>query len=866
MDLEAKLSQLELNDIFVEPTLDEYAIALVDTSASTKLKFATGKSSLSEGFEDSVFGKQCDILKSLGHKYYFLLFWSSEQTSGRFISGFRTIPGAVKTESVDLLFKTEFYLIQDIYLTNTALAFHNIPADWLKKTKTVYLITDGEMGGGMLDPNVVKSSLASALRNFSGTLSILTVERKAYDFNNIQEAQGIAGSDVFNTIQEQKLTGFVNNFTSYYPQHGMMASFTHIKKNKAPNGYIPYGDKYFLEINMDKFISYIAKHLKDSSESEQLLVAQKLSVTLGALLKNKSSTLIECNLRTFSNLFTIDRQAIYYILGDSLIAEQQGQANIFANYKKTLTNIYRDAQLKLYDNVSTAIGMGGEFCSYPVFDQKDYHILTGPSKMVVNMFVTKQNKYPKSCISKTPVFCLDFDNQSEVSEQCLRQWTRTVYSDRFSVKPGDDLIIYFVLIEAYCISNSNIDSAITMAYLNLAKVMLKKKRSQYEGTELDYLMQGHAPSSVNGTFKDFLNDIEHAQQSMRVTGSTIHLWHEILQLLDKVIPGLYDAQKIHCTNHSLFESDAKGIKFYNYNADHIAQANAYDYSCYITIEDLSNKGGYIFKTHTSQLDTKCSPIFMLSNYGMKELQDRNKLACPVCYKNLTIDDFDTAPPYIKTEIPAIYGGRSENMKVTQNTGSDAKECYLVIMRGTVGCGKSTLAAYIQTKYLAQGYSVYVEGTDKYCNTGMSVSKAIRVIQRNLTLQSNNKSRTIVVIDTCGDNKNPKPFGVDFSGYKKIEIWPNLDENNKIGYLSWSLTNVLNRKQVLANSLYYLSPYSKPQLDEGIQLCKDVHRKKAVSLGLYDHSFTKLTESERAALAEEYVKTLRPMDSWLKELP
>ena len=464
----------DLDSIFMVPTPDETAIALIDTSASTTLKFCLPVkdqqghtvAQRADGFENSVFGAQCEILKKLPHKKFYLLFWSSVQNSGLYQNGFRTIPGAVSKESMELLFKTEFYKIEDRFLTNTALAFQRLPSDWLKTTKTVYLVTDGAMGGGYINDQTVRHELSNSLKYFRGNLYILTVERTAKDFGNIEEVNGAAGSDVYKTVQENKLTNFICKFVSHYPgalnpetKCCDVQSFTHIQKMTPPTGYIPYGERYFLELNMDKFVKFIANEINEvvqdvDAESKQLAIAQRLSSTMFHLLKNKSSQLIDYNIKMFSRLFTLDQQVIYYILGESILQEREGKAQIIADYRRNLQNLFKDAQRKLNENVSQAISIGSAFCSFPVWDSEfssralmDEHetkgcfnILTGPSKLVTETFNAKNGKFPRSCVSSTPVFGV-YDEKTKLSlfnDQCLRQWIRTVYSSRFNVDIRDD--------------------------------------------------------------------------------------------------------------------------------------------------------------------------------------------------------------------------------------------------------------------------------------------------------------------------------------------------------------------------------------------------------------------------------------------
>lgn len=860
-NVEQLIANLSLNekDLFIKPEVPDYAIALIDISASTTSKFSYESYKMAQNFEESVFCKQLEVLKSQPHKHYYLLFWCSHQNLGVFANGSHNIAGPVSVSNAELIFKYEYKLITNSFLTNTALAFKNIPREWLNVTNTVYLITDGEIGGGDLNSHEIKNELSNSLKQFKGNLSILTVERVARNYDNINEVKIAAGTDVFQLVQDNQLTGFLSCFRSYYPKNKEMASYTHISRVFAPKGYIPYDDKYFLEIHMDKFAQYIACELKNHpSESDQLSIAQKLSTTLSVLLKNKSKMLIECNIKAFSKLFAVDNQAIYYILGDSLLAEQQGRAQVLASYRSKLSNLYKNAQDQLSINVSKAINMGTNFYSYLVNDAENncLRLLTGPSRLTTEAFVSKNIRFPKSTVGKTPVFG-DNLNLSDFNEQCLRQWTRAVYSTKYPVKVTDDIIIYLVLLDSLIVNNSDADIIIKNAWLNLAKCMLKKKRSQVNITEAEYLLAGNVPTCSSGTFDDFIKIMNDMLNMRRINYKPMKIWHEIIKMLENVLPGLFEAQKVHTLNHSDLIDNCE-IILPNVKIDVISSSSVYDYTCYITMEDLSKTGGFGILSHKSPTGHDCSPTFMVSESGLNDLYERKEIACPVCYARLTKDDYNHVGPQIESKMPEFYSINALESKQVQNNGP-VQDCYVIIMKGTVGAGKSTLSDFIECKYTSLGYKVFNEGTDKYCRLGMTPQKASVKVIKELKLASNRTSKCIAIIDTCGESRNSEPFGVHFPGWKVIEHYPNYDESNKMGYLAWSLTNVLSRAKPDASSLYYLSPYSKSFMADGIQLCKDVHKKKAVSLGIYDNNFNKISDSDRIILSNEYEKKLKPCE-------
>jgi hypothetical protein len=862
---EKALAELSLDDeLFIEAKEEEIAILLVDVSGSTRLKFHTGVPIGANSFHSSVFGKQYEIIKNLPHNRFYILFWCSVQDEGRYATGVRLSDSLFSKESLEYIFKNEYTKITDKNLTDTSLAFKRIPEAWLKDTKTIYLITDGEICVRDRSILSVKSDIKASVESLQCMISILTVENNAPDYTKNVENNSFVGCDVYKAIQENNLTKHIRKFVTYSPgiNDDDMKSYTHINKIVAPVGYIPYGDKYFLEINMDKFVQSISNELKGASDSEQLVIAQKLSSTLSVLLKNKSQLLVDYNIRMFSRLFSIDNQAIYYIIGDSLIADQKGRAEIMTEYYAKLRSFYADAQKKLVIDVSRAIGLESHFCSYPIYDNANnvFRVLLGPAKLATDSIKLSGCNYPRSSVKTTTVFCVKYDDLTEFNKQCLRQWTRTNYSMRFPVKSVDDIIVYMVLLEMLSINNSEVDSVTKLAYKNLSRVMLEKKRNKTSQTELGFLLEGNMPNT-EGYFSEFLAMIGNAAKMLNIIGPPVHLWHDAIQALNDIVPGLYDAQKIHCIKYGEFNDEYK-MSFPKYQQDVVSNTSVYDYSCYITMDNLTDVGGYIFKSHITPTNAECSPIFMLSEVGMQSLIESGNMICPVCYSHLDIDSYEKVPPQIVTVLPDIYTNRSNNIiapKKTTRVSGEVKDCYLIIMRGTVGAGKSTLAEFIEKKYTGLGFKVYNEGTDKYCVKGISPRKAITYVQRVLNNAATSCSKTIVIVDTCGDNRNPRPFGANFDGWKTIELWPNYDKDNKLGYLSWSLTNVLNRKKFGANSNYYLSPYSEAVLADGIKLCIHVHYKKAQALGLYDNTFSKLSDTDRLALANKYAETIKPCE-------
>ena len=161
-------------------------------------------------------------------------------------------------------------------------------------------------------------------------------------------------------------------------------------------------------------------------------------------------------------------------------------------------------------------------------------------------------------------------------------------------------------------------------------------------------------------------------------------------------------------------------------------------------------------------------------------------------------------------------------------------CHLFILRGTYGSGKSHYAKIIKNTFFGK-YRIVCENVDKYLTKNISLLKASEYMRRGLLKAAQYRNNTIVIMETYINSKYP--FGIKFDGWNRIECWPNYDDNNKIGYLAWSLCNVLNR------------------IESGADFCRTLHKKRAVNLGIYDHAFGKLDESEIKRLSDKYEETL-----------
>lgn len=783
------------------------AVLLIDRSGSTGNLFKDGR---------SVFSKMCEIVKQLGHEEYRVVFWSSPSYSeGRFVNGVMSLPFVVKQNHLQSAFDTAGLVTGGG--TCPYLGFRAMNPEWLENNPMVYFVTDGQIGCGEVPDIINKSTLAEEIRKLPTQLTIIAVENVVRNFNDLDQVNNSAGGDIYQIIQSERLTSKVTKFVSYNPN----GHFVQINKVQAPPGYAPYGEKYFSLFRVPEFMEVVKEELKQADETTQLSIAQKLSSTLEVLTRDKPERMATDIIRVFTRLFSIDPDMVQYIITGAIARERGGQAQVFANYRAELKNLFAQADGLLKQDVCSAVGMNDSFVS-PVIANR---ILSGSYRLIDQTTTIYGQRYPRGGYnSNVPVFPLLSENQllTELQDQCLRQWIRVVYSAMYETNAMSDEIIYLVMGDTLRVCRSNVDERVKTAYRELSKCMLRKKRLNSIQTEMDRLMNGELPVPNSGKFQDFEAFMQTVKRKLDLSGSILKTWYEMCLNIDT---NLGRQQKQHCQNDIQHANDFE-CKIEN---DNVPDSNVFDYHCIITLQDISEVGGYKIRRHDG-IAGSCSPIYLLSQEGKQQMLNSAQCLCPVCYATLRGADFEPIGPKLAFNLLETYnsfaeqfarGPPNKNPVDVKSTGT------LVIMKGVVGAGKTTWSMRIKEAVESRGGFCLVEGTDKYCQNGTQIKDAVsRVTQALQRLNEVKNNDIVVVLDTCG-NSNPnekKFFGVDFSKWKRVIVWPSLDRSNLSGYFAWSLRNVLSRKKPSKGDNYYLNP-----VDAGASICVDVHKKKAKNL-------------------------------------
>ena len=302
--------------------------------------------------------------------------------------------------------------------------------------------------------------------------------------------------------------------------------------------------------------------------------------------------------------------------------------------------------------------------------------------------------------------------------------------------------------------------------------------------------------------------------------------------------------------------------------------NSLDYVCPITMEDVSSKGGYRFLSHKNNTMSTCRPIQVLSKEGFEMMtgDPTNSPICPICYTKLTLDCFVEIGPKITCDDKPIFSNDDKDIFFTEKrdlSTSVSPPCIpyhqpyipkvpavtvnknnkhvkpvslshvkpvslstrigkLVVLKGTIGSGKTTISKKIKKLVENRGGVCIVEGMDKYVVKGLSFKDGFDKINKSISMMiSMQCDDKVIVIDTCGESFTKyNCFGHNLSNWDIISIYPNIDsrKTHLDTYLSWSLRNVLRRNSSNANSDFNINP-----CDAGTDICITVHLKKARKL-------------------------------------
>jgi hypothetical protein len=868
-----------MNNLFeTELKTSHPAILVIDASGSVKATF--------QG-TDSIFNKMEKIISNMNFEKCRCIFWNSNNSIQSDMStGIFKLPYVIEKTKISQPFSIVQSKITPYSLTYPHLGFDELikTPEWFHPIEPthIYFVTDGQIGYGSCSSNqliTLKNNFVESIRKLFTTytnvhLHIITVEATIRNFNNYETLNISAGGDMFQLIQNNNMTNLISSFVSFTPTE--LNGYTHIKRVIAPPGYIAFGTKFFSELKIGQFINWLKNEISTIMTSESatieddlLRIIQDLSQTLKKITTDKSPNIVDSIYNTFCSLFEstpIDSSMVKFIIIDSIAEDKKGKVTIFSQYRSKLKDLYKQANESLTKSTSDAVGLSQGFITFPI----DNLIISGHGQLVKFDSTLSGAKFPKSSVKLDdliiPVIPIH-TNLNSFKEQCMRQYIRAIIGTQYDVDKLGDIVIYIVMALNVKIQISNIPESIKNIYKSVVNIMLRKKRLNSDQTELSRLIAGEPPIPNTGNIEQFYSWMAFIGDLLELPKLTdpMIIWYILCQ--EMANNDIKQRQLIHC--RTSISTVFPEFSMFHWNeiprlalilmkeTIHIQHKQVpiesfLDYYCLITLEDTSNIGGYRIIPHTLNSNSShiCVPHCVFSIEGHVQILKSKEIFCPICYSNLTADSFEKVGPkieivekYFNEDIINPFGKKiikpkekytyeTKNIINTSsfnNIDNTLKRRILIKLKGTVGSGKTTYGIELQNQIKLKGWTCLVEGTDKYCKTGMKTNKAIKRVNQELTKIKYIKTDLIVIIDTCGEQHTGDIcFGYNFSGWEIHELWPNyksdFDVEMKSKYLKWSLSNVLKRPLHSNKTNHYLNPISA-----GVETCISVHSNKYSAL-------------------------------------
>lgn len=166
--------------------------------------------------------------------------------------------------------------------------------------------------------------------------------------------------------------------------------------------------------------------------------------------------------------------------------------------------------------------------------------------------------------------------------------------------------------------------------------MLYRKRPFDNLYEIDFLMRGNPPTSLDGK-------PEKANQMLCLAGKIFNIDAEPLDIWYSILLAIGDENLLFIQRRFAHNKNINTAPYTNalhVSLDEIMNASHgnYDYTCIYTYESTDLTGGYIFNKHAFN-DDVCSPKYVISNEAYDILKSRGHyFKCPNCNTYLTMEN------------------------------------------------------------------------------------------------------------------------------------------------------------------------------------------------------------------------------------
>jgi hypothetical protein len=850
--------------VSIQTTGKQVLILLFDVSGSVINQSKDGKKVI-EIMVTTIFQR----LRTMGIKYFKCIFFGSMNRN-------KMINGYIIDESIFTVHDERGFLEiatshADLYnLTCPHFAIDKIPKEWLttKSQDTVVkllMVGDGEVYDGSADKREIKRQTSISLTRLLDENPLIQFGIHTVDVVHPFGAENMAGMDIYDILKDNKLTNRITEFVL----HTSLEDGRELFSNKiVPPGFIGFRSQMFNLAREDEFFAFISNEITNCHDETIYDTVRHCSTTVASIIKARGlcSNLSNNLMYSYANLFKMfEPEPTVDIICEDLISSfiksvkntLGNQSELSTSFTTDRKKFFEEANGFLSKSVKEAIGtssiMGYSFpLNNIIYSVTMASVISGISREMPYSCYTDEHGISTPILPETRRI-------GKMTNQCMRQYVRACMVKLHGFKVQSEQSKFGPLVYMTMAYFSDIPISIKRMYVDMSICMLQKTLTGIDITELEHLRKGNTHSS-----KNWVNELQEVVNLL--SGTTISakvVWFVICNILNEQLGDtiLSQNQYIH-VKHDV-PNPEKWMElcstFSKLKYEEIKTDN-HEYICPFTHENTSS-GGFSILSHPwnkPTSTTQCSPNMVILNdpdlMGMLVVNDH--FNCPVCRAKLHRNKLEFVQKCeVTSSLPSVQ------LKYT---------CGVVILKGPIGCGKTTMTKKLVELLTPRG-KVHVVSNDTHCvrliksgvNPKAVSGQASKLVTDELSKFIAQPGSKFVIVDICNErHKDGSVFNVSMPTtiwtYSTIYVNINPDTtplpmfNN---YFAWCLLHVLARTESGMGD-YWLNPESA-----GFHVCKKVLSDKVNALFPGKYNLPQVNTTEEAI--EKLTSMSTAYDEYLK---
>jgi hypothetical protein len=398
--------------------------------------------------------------------------------------------------------------------------------------------------------------------------------------------------------------------------------------------------------------------------------------------------------------------------------------------------------------------------------------------------------------------------RNDTTDQSTRQFVRWMMTSR-GYEVRDERTKFSALLDMVRVVHSPVPEHIKHAFRVMGYTMLCKKVTGKDVTEIDYFRAGNPLAS------NMLNMLKQVASTVGLT--TEVAWSAICKEMAPLCGDdlLWMNQKcVDATPH------IRPVRIHEMEEEWM-------FECPV-LQESTVGGGWSFPRHMWR-GKECAPRTVVSTSAVDSMNHAGMVKCLFCR---TPVERAAMTFRVKMEIPVLPPPLKGETRAIQ-------------MVGVPGSGKTTCVNKLVAEFKKTDWTTHVISTDEEAlrllkeGTAMRdvMTRAIDNVKREVLRIVSLPGKNVILVDTCGDFKDPNVFGHPMPVYRlTCNVFPNMVQDD---YVGGTLYEVLTRE----------GSFLSPALT-GFQKCMEIHKKKCMVLG---HKYSIKPPYTTIESAREYLR-------------